>query len=160
MTSIRGNLPRSVNAVTPNGIGKCSSLSTTTIRSIHCEGNTELPLARVATRDGCIKTRRPQPATPATRTSMCTGAGWARSARTATAYETGNSGTLITIHGHASNLMADTKGAIVMRATPSAWTRRSHHRRPVSDVTRRMTSMREVSAHNVTGVMKQRSGRR
>ena len=116
--------------------------------------------ARVATRDGCIKTRRPQTATPATTRTMCTGAGWARNARTATAYEIGNSGTSITIHEPDSSLTAVIKGSIVMPVIPSAWTRRSTHHPPVSVVIRRTTSMREVSAHNVIGVTAQRSGRR
>ena len=116
--------------------------------------------ARVATRDGCTKTRRPQTATPATRRTMCTGTDWARNARTATAYETGNSGTSITIHGPGSSLTAVIQGSIVMLAIPRAWIRRSHHRPPVSVVTRKMTSMGEVTARNVIDVMKLRSGRR
>jgi hypothetical protein len=39
------------------------------------------------------------------------------------------------------------------------WTRRSKHRPPVSVATRRMTSMKEVSAPNVIGVMKPPCGK-
>ena len=86
--------------------------------------------------------------------------GWGQNARTATIYETGNSGISIMIHGPASRLMEDTKGSIVMPAMLSAWTKRSQHRLPASDVTRKMISTKEVSAHNVTDVMKPHSGRR
>ncbi len=159
-TSIRGSLPRSVNAAIPNGIGKPCSLSTITIPPIRYKGNIEPLLARVATRDCCIRTRRPRPATLATRKTISICAGWVRNVRTATAYEIGNSGTSITIRGLDSSSTAAIRDSIVMPATVRAWTRKSNHRPPVSVATRKMTSMKEVSALNVTGVMKQPCGRR